>query len=614
VAPLAASNGGYWPVAWGWSTIALAWLAVVALLVRERVRLGIHERLVLLTSSAFLGWILIGLTWTLSTGRTVLEAERASVFVAGLLAAILVVRSRCYRHFLGGVVAAIWVVSAYALATRLFPERLGVFSRIAGNRLSEPLGYWNALGIFVAIGSLLALGFAARGRTTLVRGLAASALVTLLPTLYFTFSRGACLALALGVLGAVALDPRRLQFVTAILALSPAPGIAVALAYRSDALTRPLTTVPASAHAGHRLALAVIALAVANALVAVGLHLAERRAVFPQRARFAYAALLVLIALGAAVSVFARYGDPVSLTKRGYHSFTAAPPAAASNLNDRLFSLSSNGRIDLWKTAWGEGRDHPLTGSGAGTFELYWLSSPRNTFKARDAHSLYLEAFGELGPVGLALLLAVLLIPVSAAVVARKRSLVPAAFGAYLAYLIHAGVDWDWEMTAVTLSAAFCGIGLIVAARRPDRPKLSRRGRLLLVFASSALALFAFVGLVGNSKVDAASSAADSHRWALSEARGRATMRWMPWSGEPWRLVGESQLARRQFAAARKTLQTGLTKDPRSWELWLDLSLVTRGTARRQAATRALALNPGNGEVAAVARQLHIARRDRAGG
>jgi hypothetical protein len=191
---------------------------------------------------------------------------------------------------------------------------------------------------------------------------------------------------------------------------------------------------------------------------------------------------------------------------------------------------------------------------------------------------------------------------------------VPAAFGAYLAYLIHAGVDWDWEMTAVTLSAAFCGIGLIVAARRPDRPKLSRRGRLLLVFASSALALFAFVGLVGNSKVDAASSAADSQGWALSEARGRAAMRWMPWSGEPWRLVGESQLARRQFAAARKTLQTGLTKDPRSWELWLDLSLVTRGTARRQAATRALALNPGNGEVAAVARQLHIARRDRVGG
>jgi hypothetical protein len=587
---------------------------VVALLVRDRVRLGVHERLVLLASGALLGWILIGLTWTLSVGRTVLEAERASVFVAGLLAAILVVRSRCYRHFLGGVVAAIWVVSAYALATRLFPDRLGVVDRIAGYRLSEPLGYWNALGIFVAIGSLLALGFAARGRTALVRALAASALVTLLPTLYFTFSRGACLALGLGVLGAVALDPRRLQFVTAIVALSPAPAIAVALAYHSDALTRPLRSVSASAHAGHRVALAVGALAAANALVAVGLHLAERRAVFPPRARLAYAAALTVVALGATASLFVRYGDPLTLTQRAYNSFTAPPPAARADLNDRLFTLSSNGRVDLWKTAWGEARDHRLTGSGAGTFELYWLPSSRKTFKARDAHSLYFEAFGELGPVGLALLVAALLIPVSAAVVARRRSLVPAAFGAYLAYLIHAGVDWDWEMTAVTLSAAFCGIGLIVAARRPDRPTLSRRGRLFLVLAASALAVFAFVGLVGNSKLAAASSAADSHRWALSEARGKAAMRWMPWSGEPWRIVGESQLARRQFAAARRSLETGIAKDPRNWELWLDLSLVSQGPARRQAATRALTLNPGNGEVAAVARQLHIAQPSRAGG
>jgi Flp pilus assembly protein TadD len=90
-------------------------------------------------------------------------------------------------------------------------------------------------------------------------------------------------------------------------------------------------------------------------------------------------------------------------------------------------------------------------------------------------------------------------------------------------------------------------------------------------------------------------------------------MHWMPWSGAPWRLVGESQLARRQFAAARRSLETGIAKDPHDWELWLDLSLSSRGPARRQAATRALMLNPGNNEVAAVARQLHIARPDRAG-
>ncbi len=61
-----------------------------------------------------------------------------------------------------GILAAITAVSINGLLTRLFPDQLGVFDPISGYRLSEPVGYWNAFGILAAMGTLIALGLAAR--------------------------------------------------------------------------------------------------------------------------------------------------------------------------------------------------------------------------------------------------------------------------------------------------------------------------------------------------------------------------------------------------------------------------------------------------------------------
>jgi len=63
-------------------------------------------------------------------------------------------------------------------------------------------------------------------------------------------------------------------------------------------------------------------------------------------------------------------------------------------------------------------------------------------------------------------------VPVYAAFKARRHPLVPAAFGAYVAYLVHAGVDWDWEMTAVTLTALFIGASIVAAERSPVAAEL----------------------------------------------------------------------------------------------------------------------------------------------
>ena len=104
-----------------------------------------------------------------------------------------------------GLWAAVSVACGYGLLTRLFPERLSAVDPLGGNRLSEPLGYWNGLGVFAAIGTLLAVGLVARASTRGGRMITAASLPLLCSTLYFTFSRGAWIALAVGFFAAIAL-------------------------------------------------------------------------------------------------------------------------------------------------------------------------------------------------------------------------------------------------------------------------------------------------------------------------------------------------------------------------------------------------------------------------
>ena len=112
--------------------------------------------------------------------------------------------------------------------TRLFPERLGTTDLTAGYRLEAPLGYWNALGIFTVMGILLGAGIRCpRAASADPRGSRRGTTVVLVPTMYFTFSRGAWLSLGVALIVLVALDRRRLQMITTVLVVAPWPVIAV---------------------------------------------------------------------------------------------------------------------------------------------------------------------------------------------------------------------------------------------------------------------------------------------------------------------------------------------------------------------------------------------------
>jgi O-Antigen ligase len=598
---LASANGGFFPTSWGWAMLPAFWATAVALLVRERIVLRRLELVFLGAVVAYAGWTWLSLLWTGSVTETVPEGERALVLVAAVAAVLTLAERRSTRSLLGGVLAAIVAASAYGLGTRLFPERLGSLDQLAAYRLAAPIGYWNGLGIFCALGILLAFGFALRGRATVARAGAAASLLVLVPTLYFTFSRGAMIALAIGLLAAFALDPRRLQLAAGSIALAVPPALAVGLASRDRALTRRFSAQLAASHQGHRLAAELFVLALLEAGLVLAFARAEQRILVGRGTRRAFAAGLGGATVATLIAVFAIWGSPPTLARTVYHDFSAPPPKRVADLNRHLFSLSGTWRIDLWRVALKDVAAHPLLGSGAGTYDRSWLRHrPTARLSVLDAHSLYLETLAELGSVGLALLLTLLAIPLVAAVRARRHPLVPLAFGAYVAFLVHAGVDWDWELAGVSVAALLCGVACLIAARAVrggEGATLGWRPRLAATVALVGLSGFALVVLVGNMALSSSQVAAASGNWQRAEAKARTAIRWMPWSSDGWQQLGEAQLAAHQRAPAERSLRKAIALDPGNWNLWFDLARASSGRARRAALGRARSLDPREPEL-----------------
>ncbi|HEU4941930.1 MAG TPA: hypothetical protein VFT18_01600, partial [Gaiellaceae bacterium] len=326
IAALGAADGGYFPPAWGWTALVALWLVIAWLLLG---RAALHGgRLALAFAgglSALATWTWLSLLWTDNTTQTVLEGFRMLAYAGVAAALVLVLRSDAAPALLRGVLAALVLVSAYGLGTRLFPDRLGTYDPISEYRLSEPLGYWNGFGIFVAVGLLLALGAAARERNVALRAAAAAAFVVLVPALYFTFSRGAWVALLAGLAAAVALDPRRLQLLVALIVVG-IPGLVVAAISSSyEALVRRDSPLSAAQEQGSELAVVIVLFAVVAAGATVALAAGERRYVPSPAVRLGFAALVAVVALGAATAAVVRFGGPVDMVEEAYDAFTTAP-------------------------------------------------------------------------------------------------------------------------------------------------------------------------------------------------------------------------------------------------------------------------------------------------
>ncbi|MCW3048835.1 MAG: hypothetical protein JWO74_3119, partial [Solirubrobacterales bacterium] len=142
--------------------------------------------------------------------------------------------------------------------------------------------------------------------------------------------------------------------------------------------------------------------------------------------------------------------------------------------SSRLSDVGSH-RSAYWRVAVEAWADHPLAGAGAGSFATEWLARRHIDERVEDAHSLYLQTPAELGLAGLALLLALLggVVVAARASVRADRVLAAGPAAALFAWALHAGLDWDWEMPALTLVAVVLA-GVLLGGSRPAAPDGAR--------------------------------------------------------------------------------------------------------------------------------------------
>jgi hypothetical protein len=185
-----------------------------------------------------------------------------------------------------------------------------------------------------------------------------------------------------------------------------------------------------------------------------------------------------------------------------------------------------------------------------------------------------------------------LLTPVAAVLRARRRGLVPAAAGAYLAWAAHAGVDWDWELMGVTGTALLCGVALVAAARPAGSPHaIAPRARIVCACVFSLACVAAIPLLLAETALDAAHRTVTDHpSEAFDDARSAA--RWAPWASEPDRLLGDAYAAGGNKPLALAHYRKALAKDASSWVLWQAVSLEATGAEREQAREALRRLNP----------------------
>ena len=129
----------------------------------------------------------------------------------------------------------------------------------------------------------------------------------------------------------------------------------------------------------------------------------------------------------------------------------------------RLTTVSSN-RYEYWRVGVEAFAREPLTGLGTGGFRTEWLRERKIAEAVRDAHSIEVEMAAELGLVGLVAFALMIAGAVGGArrALRRERGLAAGACAASLAWLLHASIDWDWQLPAVTLPAIMLAAALMV--------------------------------------------------------------------------------------------------------------------------------------------------------
>jgi hypothetical protein len=596
---LSYADGGFAPTTRAYAGIAAWWLLGIGAAFGIASAWSSIDRLAVVALglfAAFAVWILISVRWAADDERAFAQFNQVALYVAVLAIAIVVARLVPASVLVGGVALALSAVATVALVSRCFPSTFGlqpgstIISALK-NRLSFPLGYWNGLGIEVALAYPILLAVMTARRSRVASALAASPLPILAAVMYLTSSRGAFAAAAVGIVVFLVLTPRRWPALAGVAVAGGASAVAVAVLVPKKALVNGDVDTALGVQQGHHAALWIGIACVLTALVWAGLAELGKRLPSPSRTvGRATAAALVVLVVAAIVVV-----HPIAK----FEAFKSKPPVGSTqDTLNHLLNSSGSGRWQFWGAAVSEFRAHPLNGGGAGSWEAWWLQHGSLKVFSQYAHSLYLEALGELGIVGLLLIAAAVLVAVAGAI--RSALLlesveIAGAAACGIAFFAAAAYDWVWQLSGI----AVVGIGMLgFALGALPSPRASAWGRPGVLRPAIALLAVAaiipqFVVLAADTHLRNSQAAVDAKDASTARSEALAAKAIEPWAASPYRQLGLVSEAEGNYDVAAHWMDEAISRSRRDYRLWL---IAARIEAKR-----------GNGRLAA--RDFQEARR-----
>jgi hypothetical protein len=644
---LAFNAGGYFPGTPAVAALVLTQVLLVRILQARHPFAGLSPAALVAIAAlvAYAALTLASGIWSHAMARALTEFDRAWLYLLVLVLFASVPASAAnMRWLIRGLVLGTSIVCVCALITRLLPNVWHTAPGVSNQRLSFPVTYWNTLGLLAALGIVLAAQLTCSlAERRPVRVAAAGVLPLLAATLFFTFSRGAILAGAVGLV-VYALCGRPRALLSGALATIPATTVLILVAYRANLLDTLDPTTPAAVAQGHHVALVagicVLVCLAARLLLAYVLDPKLRRGagrpwIAPRvkRAAIAVTAVLALVALLA-------LGAPHAIAHE-WDGFIGGAGTHVSNgdLRQRLTDPSNDGRTPLWEVALKSFNATPLHGAGAGMYQTLWdRSRPRFAYVI-NAHSLYLQAMAELGIPGLLLLLALIgatIIGLALRMRGAQRSLYSALLAAAVMWALHAGVDWDWEMPVITVGF-FAAAGLALSPRagtsgrdaqktgggagKESGLSASLRARVgavesgwtpthntRLVLALMCLATIALpVTIIGSqTRLGQAEQALYASDCDVAAPAALSSIGWLDVRPEPYEIVGFCDLQRGLPRLAITAMAEARSHDPGSWETYYALALAqaAAGIDPHANARQALRMDPLEPLTRQAAREL----------
>jgi O-antigen ligase len=609
---LALAGGGYDLAARHIAGLGV-WLLVVALLALGTATRTVFGRPFYWASGLLFGlalWSALSSLWSGSVELSVIEADRVLVYLGVFLAAFLIAQTDQRRQrFAEGLAIAITLVAVLGLGARLLPHVLEVGNSLgAGARLRYPLGYWNANGAIFGIGIAMLLWMSRRSSWTVLRWAAVAAIPAVLLALYLTYSRGGLLSLIVAAGTLLVLSRDRL-WLLATLAIGAVGALPAVLAVQDRRELADNIDVPATIDQGVTV-LAILLGGIALALLLLAGLRALRRRQHPLTARAVRISRdPVVLKRIAIVGALLAIAAAIVFGGRAWDQFSSSE-LQLNNPEERFGELSGTGRHDFYRVAVDGFGEKPVLGHGAGSYEFTWEQLRSIDMPVHNAHSLYLEAFDELGLVGglavLGLFGVLLWTGLSAwrAAAGPQRELVAVLLAAMLAFAVGTGLDWFWEI-AVMGAVFFLAAGVVVGVRcgqlssgGSGRKEAGRRYGLAV--AGVALAWISAVALVGpllvqrELKSSQAAAADGNLPGAVSHADTARSIE--PWAASPYVQLGLLAQLEGDYPTAKERLTQAIEREDRNWQLYYLRSKVEHeageGAQARADLARAQRLNP----------------------